>query len=73
MAVACATLRHHPGELLEAVAADVAARPSQYERDDWTNVVWALTRLGRSPGHLYALLAQEVSNATSVKPWAAPL
>lgn len=68
MAVACATLRHHPGELLEAVAADVAARPSEYERNDWTNIVWALTRLGRSPGHLYALLAQEVSNGSAFQP-----
>lgn len=37
------------------------ARPSEYERDDWTAVVWALTRLARSPGRLYARLAQEVS------------
>ena len=62
MVQACAALRHHPGELLEAVVADVVARPSDYDRDDWTNVVWALTRLGRFPGHLYALLAQEVSS-----------
>ena len=63
MAQACAALRHHPGELLDAVAADVEARPSDYDRDDWTNIVWSLTRLGRFPGHLYALLAQEVGNS----------
>ena len=58
---ACAALRHHPGELLDAIIADMEARPSEYERDDWTAIVWALTRLARSPGRLYALLAQEVS------------
>ena len=63
MAQACAALRHHPGELLDAVAADVEARPSDYDRDEWTNIVWALTRLGRFPGHLYALLAQEVDTS----------
>jgi len=61
MAQACAALRHHPGELLNAIIADVEARPSQYERNDWTNIVWALTRLGRDPGRLWALLADEVS------------
>lgn len=66
MAQACAALRHHPGELLDAVAADVAGRPSEYTRNDWTNVIWALTRLGRSPGSLYALLAHEVSNPEPV-------
>ena len=67
MAQACAALRHHPGELLDAVAADVEARPSDYDRDDWTNIVWALTRLGRFPGHLYALLAQEVGSSAQLR------
>ena len=61
IAQACAALRHHPGELLEDIIADMERRPSEYERDDWTAVVWALTRLARSPGRLYARLAQEVS------------
>ena len=60
MAVACAALLHHPGELLDAIAADLARRPSQYDCLDYTGVVWALTRLGRSPGPLWALLAAEV-------------
>lgn len=64
IAQACAALRHHPGELLDSIIADMEARPSEYERDDWTAVVWALTRLARSPGHLYARLAQEVSRVT---------
>ena len=60
MAVACAALLHHPGELLDAIAADLARRPSQYDCLDYTGVVWAFTRLGRSPGPLWALLAAEV-------------
>ena len=55
-------MRHHPGELLDAIIVDMETRPSEYERDDWTAIVWALTRLARSPGRLYARLAQEVSS-----------
>ena len=63
IAQACAALRHHPGELLDGIVADMEARPSEYERDDWTAIVWALTRLARPPGRLYARLAQEVSRS----------
>lgn len=66
IAQACAALRHHPGELLDDIMADIERRPSEYERDDWTAVVWALTRLARSPGRLYARLAQEVSLVTQL-------
>ena len=65
IAQACAALRHHPGELLGDIIADMERRPSEYERDDWTAVVWALTRLARSPGHLYARLAREVRPVTN--------
>lgn len=65
IAWACAALLHHPGELLEAIATDVARRPSDYAMPDWTNIIWAFTRLGRSPGRLYALLANEVSKQFS--------
>lgn len=66
IAWACAALLHHPGELLDAIAADVARRPSDYSIADWTNVVWAFTRLGRSPGRLYALLADEVRRCHTI-------
>lgn len=63
---ACATLLHHPGELFDAVAADMAARPSEYALFDWTSILWAFTRLGQPPGHLYALLADEMEEGRVV-------
>ena len=57
---------HHPGELLDAIAADIERRPSDYAKPDWTNIIWAFTRLGRSPGRLYAFLADEVSDPLPV-------
>ncbi|CAL8469656.1 g9197 [Coccomyxa elongata] len=60
IAWACAALLHHPGELLDAIAADIERRPSDYAKPDWTNIIWAFTRLGRSPGRLYAFLADEM-------------
>ena len=49
IAVACASLLHHPGELLDAIAADVASRPASYECMDYTGIVWAFTAPGPVP------------------------
>jgi hypothetical protein len=65
-AYACASLLHHPGELLDAIADDMALRTSDYGIYDWTSILWAFTRLGHSPGRLYSLLASEIEEGRLV-------
>ena len=42
-------LRWHDSPLLEAAAAEAAARPGDFSVEGWTGLLWGCTRVGHDP------------------------